>query len=557
MPKIDPVTKHAKRIIRGTIPACKFVKQAAQRHLDDLTRKDLFFDSNRVDLVFKFIGQCKHYKGDLAGEPIELDESQKFIIGSVFGWYWKKTGRRRYRKAYVEVPRKNGKSTLASAVGNYLLIGDGEAGAEVFAVATKEDQAKIVWSAAKEMIMRNRHLKRLVKPFHNSLFVHSSSSVFKPLGSDSDTLDGLNPHGAICDELHAWKKRDLLDVIEDGMGARSQPLLFIITTAGFNKEGVCYETRNHGVQVLDPGGYEDDAFFCYIATIDEKDDWKDPKTWAKANPLLGVSKQQEYMEQQCQQAQQLPGKLNAFLNKQLNVWTDAAVAWLDRERWDKMADPDWQLQNLHGETCYLGVDLSATTDLTATVYVFPPRRGSKKYRLYPRFFIPEANLKARQDRDKVPFQLWVDQGWVQVTPGEVVDYDFVRADISSHKALFNIKEIAIDPWNQAAIAPKLIEEGFEVFSVRQGFQSLSAPSKEFEKLIIDRNISHDGNPCMRWNIANAVAELDAAENKKPAKNKSTGRIDGVAGSVNAFARILEQEGDKPSVYESRGLRVIR
>lgn len=549
-----PVTDYANRVLAGEAPACEHVRRACQRHLADLERDDLVFDGRAADFVFAFLRLCKHHKGEWAGSPIELHESQQFIVGSLFGWKHKATGLRRFRTAYIEVPRKNGKSTLSSAIALFLLVGDGEPGAEIYAAATKEDQAKIVWKAAWEMAKRSPSLNQRCTTQHNSILVRSTASIFRPLGADSTTLDGLNPHGVICDELHAWPSRDLWDVLDDALGARSQPMMVAITTAGYNRNGICYEIRNHALQVVDPKGYEDDKFFAYVASIDEGDDWADPKTWYKANPLLGVSKKLEYMEGKCADAIAMPGKENAFLNKQLDVWTDGATKWMRMDRWDECAG-EVEADAIKSQRCYVGLDLSSSIDITAAVYAFPPG-PYEEWAIKCRFFIPEENVRDRVRRDKVPYDQWIREGWVETTPGDIVDLDFIRRDIIDHGGLFDIREIGYDPWKATELATSLDGEGFTMVEMRQGHRTLAGPMKALLEKVIRREMRHSGNPVLRWMASNTVARADANDNLAPDKKTSPEKIDGIVALIMALGRAIANGEDEVSAYETEGIKFL-
>lgn len=546
-----PVTKYANAVVKGKEPACDYVKRACRRHLSDLKRKDIFFDSDTVNRVLTFARLLPHVQGKLRGQLFEPHPAQIFILGSIFGWKDTKSGLRRFRYFYVELPRKNAKSYLCSVIALYCLLLDGEGGAEVYSVATKLEQAKKVWDVSKMMVKATPELSEYVRAFHNSLIVQETDSKYQPLASDSNTLDGLNPHAVIADELHAWPSRDLWDVMEDGLGGRMQPILGAITTAGYNREGICFELRNHGISTLTVSPKFDDTFFCYIATIDKGDDWRDRKVWKKANPLLGTAKSVAYMADQCKKAQQMPGKENAFKNKQLDIWTMVAERWLDVDEWAKLKKRR-TLEDLRGRKCIAGVDLASVSDLTAVVYLFEEGEG---FFAWPVFFLPEETIEIRKSR--VNYQSWVDQGFIETTNGAAVDQDAIRHHLNLMSEVFQIEEVAIDPWNSAGLSPKLIEDGFDVINIRQGFVSLSAPTKELEKLVVKKLIHHNGNPVLQWNIGNVVTDKDPAGNIKPNKAKSREKIDGVAALINALARYLVREKPKESIYEKRGVRFIR
>lgn len=553
----DPVTKYAKAVIQGREPACLLVKQACQRHIDDLKRDDVYFDDEHADFVFQAIGLCRHIKGELAGKPITLHPSQQFIIGSIFGWKETETDLRKYRTAYIELPRKNGKSTLLSAVAIYMLCADREQGADIYAAATKEEQAKIVWETAWHMVKASPTLSKSCLNRHNSILFPATTSKFRPLGADSKTLDGLNPHAVICDELHAWPNRDLWDVLEDSFGARSQPLMLAITTAGYDKLGICYQQRKHCVQVLDPKSkITDDRYFAYIAGVDAKDlksptaKWS-PRIWRKANPLLGTSKNIAYMEDQAAKAKAMPGKENAFLNKQLNIWTDGEKKWLDMGKWDACGGAI-DLEKLKGETCFSGLDLSSVTDITADVLVFPPGPYDE-WAILPFFYIPEDNIREREKRDKVPYQEWVDQGFIETTEGDCIDLEFIKRDWLIRADTFAIQECGFDPWKATEIATSLEGEGHTMVSMRQGHGTLSAPTAALEKMILKKQIRHGGNPVLRWMASNAVTRSDANDNRVPDKQKSAEKIDGISALVMALGRGIVSHKQDEELYEDTGI----
>lgn len=553
----DPVSQYALDVLDGRQPACRLVKAACQRHLDDLDRDDIYFDAKHVELVFAFLKLCKHYKGEWAGKPMILHPAQQFIVGNLFGWKLKSSGKRRFRTAYVELPRKNGKSTLLSAIALYLLAADREPGAEIYAAATKEDQAKIVWQAAWEMVKKSPALSKACKLRHNSVLFPSTTSIFKPLGADSDTLDGLNPHAVINDELHAWKGRELWDVLEDAFGSRSQPLNVAITTAGYNRNGICYQQRDHCVNFLDTNsGIKDDSYFAYIATVDPEDlddeetKWKE-STWYKANPMLGVSKNIEYMRDQANKAKSMSGKLNAFLNKQLNVWTDGQQLWLNMVKWD-LGNKPINLEMLDGKQCFSGIDLSSTTDITAHVLLFPPGPYDE-WTILPSFYMPEQNVREAAKRDKVPYDLWIEKGYITTTPGDYIDLEFIKQDFIELADRYEIKECGYDPWKATELATSLENLGMKMVSMRQGHATLTPGCDALEKKILKGELRHGGNPVLRWMASNATGRQDPNGNVIPDKKNSYSRIDGIAALVNAMGRAIVAGADQKSIYEEEGL----
>lgn len=556
----DPTTDYAERVLAGEFPACQLVKWACQRHMDDLERDDVYFDAEAAETVMLFIGICVHIEGDLAGQPIELHPAQQFIVGSIFGWKYTKTNRRKYRTAYVEIPRKNGKSTLLAPIGLYMLIMDAEAGSQVYSVATKERQAKIIWDLARKMVRKSHDLKDEIRVYHNSLIHEASDSKFIPLGSDSDTEDGLNPHCVLADELHAWKYRELWDVMEDAFGARSQPLFLCITTAGTNRDGICYEQREHCANFLDPNsGIEDDRYFAFISTLDDQDmdveGWEyDERNWIKANPMLGVSKAFDYMEDQATKAKAMPSKVFAFVNKQLNVWTDGATKWIDMQKWDRCSGVI-DLDLLKGCECYAGLDLSSKHDITSLVLLFPPGPYDK-WVILPFFYIPKDNVREKIKTDKVPYDRWIEQGLVIDTDGELIDLDFIKHDFLALAQLYHIVEAGYDPWKGTEIATMLENEGHTMVLMHQGHRTLFPPTDSLETKILKGEIMHDGNPVMRWMVKNTALRFDPNNNGIPDKKNSRSKIDGVSALVNAMGRAIVAGADEKSIYETQGIQFI-
>jgi phage terminase large subunit-like protein len=471
----------------------------------------------------------------------------------VFGW--KRTdGTRRFRIAYVEVSRKNGKSTLAAGLGLYLFAADREPGAEVFTAATKRDQARIVHGEAVRMVQASPGLQRFVQVFKDNLSMVRTASKYTPLGADADTMDGLNVHGAIIDELHAHKNRNLWDVLETATGSRRQPLISAITTAGFDKLSVCWQQHAYGEQILD-GIVNDDSYFVFIASLDPEDDWTDPAVWIKANPNLGVSVKIDSLQEQCAKAESLPAAQNAFRRLRLNQWTEQADRWIDLDIWDAGAHPI-NLESLRGRRCFGGLDLSSTTDLSAFVLLFPPTDEDEWWRVVCRFWIPADNMRQRVQKDRVPYDQWVRQSLIQATDGNVIDYDFLRQSIREDAEQFQIVEIAFDRWNATQLITQLGSDGLTMIPFGQGFASMAAPTRELETLIIGRQLAHGGNPVLRWMVSNVAIKQDPAGNLKPDKSKSADRIDGVVALIMALGRASVTPPHVPSVYDQRGFRSL-
>ncbi|WP_256846923.1 terminase TerL endonuclease subunit [Paenibacillus sp. Pae108] len=444
-------------------------------------------------------------------------------------------------------------STKVSGVGLYLSVADEEYGAEVYAAATKKDQAKITFDEAARMVKASPDLLQHFRVYKNNLHVIDTGSKFEPLGADSNSLDGLNVHGGLIDEYHAHKTSAMYDVIESGTSAREQPLIYVITTAGVNQNGPCYQLREYALKVL-KGIESDETFFAYIATIDDDDDPFDPASWAKANPNLGVSKSLDYMIKQANKAKHMPSAYVNFLIKDLNRWVNAAVKWIPLHKWDATAGKI-DLEALRGRKCYGGLDLSTKIDITAFALVFPPEDRDGEYIILVFFWLPEDEMQEREERDGVPYRKWIEDGLIFPTPGNVIDYQFIRKTINDLGKIYDIQEIGFDPWKATQTALELTDDGFTMVEIPQNLKNLSNPTMEFEKLVVSQRLIHGGNPVMRWMVDNTVIRMDENENIAPAKKKSTGRIDGVSAVLNALSRALIQK-DNTSVLEKRGLRKL-
>lgn len=504
--------------------------------------KGYWYDPEAAERPIQWIESlCRHHDGEWANQPFLLADFQRRVRRIVFGWQ-RPDGTRRFRSAYIEIPRKNGKTEDAAAGALYLAFGDGEPGAEVYSAATKKDQAKIAHDAACEMLNRSPELRAVVVRRWNNLHDPETGSKYEPLGADSDTLDGLNPHGVVVDELHAHKDRRVWDVLDTAMGARRQPLTWAITTAGlYNPESIGWQQHWKAINVLE-GAETDDTFFAFIAAADDGADWRDPATWAQANPNIGVTPKWDHLAEQCRKAETQPSFRNTFLRLHLNRWTQQRDRWIPMEAW-QATDPReltpagyavWETE-LVGATCYGGLDLSTRLDITACVLAF---EREETVHLVCRFWIPEDRIAERVRRDRVEYDAWVRDGWMQATPGSVVDYDFIKAEILALAQRYDLRELGYDPWNATQIALQLAAEGLVTVEVRQGYRTLSEPSKDFEAKVTARQIRHGGHPVLRWMIANVAHREDASGNIKPDKASSAERIDGVTAAVVAMSRLI-------------------
>ncbi len=492
---------------------------------------DFWYDAEAAQRFVDFCSKCiRHSIGEWAGKPFILEPWQERVSRAIFGWK-RADGSRRFRTVYVEVGRKNGKSTWASAVAAYLLLADKEPGAEVYSAAADRMQASIVFEAAKSAIEASSVLKKRVKVFKRAITGPLNSS-YKVLSADVKTKHGLSPSGIIFDELHAQPNRNLWDVLRTGMSARRQPLLFAITTAGWDRHSICWEQHDYAVKVAS-GIIPDDEFLGVIYSAPSDADWTKEETWRLANPNLGISKKLSYMEAECARAKESPAYENTFRQLELCQWTEQSVRWMPMEAWDscgEKADED----SLEGEECWGGLDLSTTTDVAALALLF--RRKDGGYIVVPKFWIPEENAELRQRRDRVPYPVWAKQGLVKMTEGDVIDYDVIRKDIGELGTRFDIKEIAADRWNASQIITQLTGDGFMVVPFGQGFASMAFPTKRLMELVLGKRIAHGGNPVLRWMASNVSAKKDAAGNLKPDKEKSTEKIDGIVAIIMALGR---------------------
>ncbi len=565
MAKIDfTADQYIDDVLNGRIVVCKWVRLAVERQVQDLEtckKRGLHFDEQAAKMAISFFSLLKHSKGEWAGQTIRLAPWQQFILWVIFGWK-REDGIRRFRTAYTECSRKNGKTTLAAGVGLYLMVADGEPGAEVYTAATKRDQARIAHSEATRMVKASPQLRREITIFKDNLHIEGTASKYEPLGSDSNTMDGLNVHGAIVDEVHAHKNRDVWDILETATGARRQPLMFAITTAGFDQQSLCYQLHEYAEKILEQV-IDDDTFFGIVFTLDlgakgkedEGDQWSDESTWIKANPNLGVSKKLDDMRRKAGRAKEMPAALNAFLRLELDVWTQGETKWVPLEHWKQCGDAVDQV-GLKGRICYGGLDLSSNIDISAFVLVFPPQGEEDSYQVLCRFFIPEDAMHERTHRDRVPYEAWVRQAYITSTPGNAIDYDFILAQIDEDAQSYDLKEIAFDRWGSTKIVQEIEERELTCVQFGQGFVSMSPPMKEMEKLILSHKLAHGNNPVLTWMADNLVARVDPAGNIKPDKEKSREKIDGMTALIMAIDRAIRHEGDSSSVYDEHDVREL-
>lgn len=571
MTLLEVLIDYSERVLEGEIIACQKHKWACQRFLRDVKRQGTeefpyIFDEKKAIRFLKWMTYFKHSKGVLAGEYIDPHEIQIFIFGNIYGWVHKDTGYRRFKKAYWQVARKNAKSQSLALVGLYETIANGESASEVYCAATKRDQAKIVWKEAELMVRKCKPLEDKVEIKYGEIRHIKTNSFMKTLSKeDGQKGDGLNPQCGIIDEYHAHDTTEFYDIITSGMAARKQPLLMIITTAGFDINKPCYNVEyNYVSQILDPNNpVENDEYFVMINELDKDkegnliDDIRDEGCWIKANPILCSYKEGvNYLRGELKAALDVPEKMRNFLTKNMNVWVNAREhGYMDLNKW-KICGTE-KLPDLKGCECYVGVDLSSKLDLTSVGFVFPIEDG--KYVVLSHSFMPEGRIQEKINTDKTPYDLWHSQGWITLTDGDVIDYRYIQDYIvaQAEKNGWIIKEICYDPYNATQFANEMADEGYEMVEIRQGVKTLSEPTKNFRELVYSQKIIHDNNPVLTWAIGNAVTRQDHNGNIMLDKSKATQRIDPITAVINAHVRAMVNEPKKKkSVYEDHDILVL-
>lgn len=528
------------------------------------TRGKYWFDDQAAEDAIWFIENlCTHVKGELAGKSIHLEDWQRFIIEELYGWKRKDSDKpeectRRYRILWLEIPRKNGKSLLAACLALLGLFFDDEPGSEVYSAAGDREQAGIVYDLAKTMCESEPELLECVQIFggwgghKRTIVVPQSGSFYRVLSSDAFTKHGLNAHVIVVDEVHVQRTRELIDTLRTSTGSRRQPLEIYITTAGSERNTICWELHDYAKKIIS-GVVEDDSFLPFVWAATDKDDWTDPAVWAKANPNLGVSVQMEFLEQECQRAKETPGYQNVFRRLFLNQWTEQDIRWLDMRRWNRCRTP---LRPLGSRRCFAGLDLASTTDIAALALLFEPEEDGI-WDLLCKFWVPELNLLKRAKRDAVPYDVWTREGLIKATEGNLIDYDVIRADVNQIAETYRLEEVAIDRlWNSTQITTQLINDGISVVPFGQGFMSMAAPTRHLEELVNGEKIRHGGNKVLTWMASNVAVKTDPAGSMKPDKERSSEKIDGIVATIMAIGRAIVCEQPQESIYMTRGMHVI-
>lgn len=514
-----------------------------------------YFDSNSARHVIDFFEkELTHVEGEWTGQPLILEKWQKEWLANVFGWKRTSDGFRRYREVYLEIPRKNGKTLLVAGLALYLLLADKEPNAKVASAAGDKEQAEFLYKAALGMVYQNEKLSKMVIPLKKAIEVKNSLAEFKALSAESKTKHGGNLHGVLVDELHVQPNRNLVDVLRTSIAVRRQPLVIYITTAGHDRNSVCWTYHQKAKEVIKNPLY-DETFYGVIFSADEDDDWTDPKVWEKANPNYGISVKESYMEAECRNALNDPTAENTFKQLNLNIWTEQEVRFIPMQKWREVNDMTFDENSLCDIPAYCGLDLSMTTDITAFVMCFPNREKTKMHVL-PHFWIPRVKMDEKIRKDKVPYDVWEKQGFLSVCEGTRIDNRQIRKYIGKLNERFTIKEIAYDPRGAFQLAQELEEDKFTVIECSQTPSNLSYPNKELVAWVIDNCILHGGNPVLDWMAKNTVGIEDRKGDIMIHKAKSNQRVDGIVAMVMGLWRILLTQNQPDSVYKERGLRKL-
>lgn len=529
---------YAEAVKNGEIIACKRIKQAVNRYFADLENPNYYFDSEIVERFLKFSKVCPHVKGHLRGKAIELSDWQVFLFANILGFKYRFTGLRKYRSAYIQVARKNAKSTVAAVLANWFLVME-KGQQDIYTAAVSRDQARIVFDDARQMAVLSKPLKKRVQIQQHKMIYPQNNSLMRPLAAKSSTIEGTNPSLAIVDEYHLHPDNSVYSALELGQGARPEGLLFAITTAGSNTISACKQHYDYCCQILD-GNEQNESIFIMIFELDDESEVDDPSQWIKANPNIGKSIPFQDFENTIAKARGIPSEWVEMLTKRFNVWCNGSTPWLGEGNW-KACERSYQETDLHGKECYMGLDLSSTNDLTSICYVFPMPTG--KVRTITRHYIPEYQLQNVANKNRAIYRQWERMGWLRVTGGYCIDYDRIRDDILKDSGIFNIKMIGFDVWNATHLRTQLQGAGLEVEPFPQTYQRFSPVAKSAEVLINRQMIEHNGDPILSWALSNVVMEMDANANIKPNKKKSANKIDPAIAFLMAVGTYQLEYGD--------------
>lgn len=544
--------RYAADVRSGKIPACKYIRQAVERYYNDLenaVEKGWVFSRKKAERAIRFIEKLPHTKGKWSGTPLKMESWQKFLIWQLEGFMMAATNKRRFTEAYIQVPRKNGKTALAAAISLLHGYADKELGAETYYAATQRDQARICFEMAKTMVEKSDLSKRSVVT-RDAFTYEALGTTHRPVSSEAGNIEGTSPSCGIVDEYHMHKTDVVLDSLATGMGAREQPLLFIITTAGTSTASPCYNHYKVMTQVLD-GVVSADRTLIMIYTLDDAEEVNDPSLWVKANPNYGVSVDKEWLANQVEKMHRDPSKVAPVMTKNFNIWMDAPTVWIPDRAWSEIKSVV-PMKDLEGKSCTAALDLAAVNDYCSLLLMF---QEQGRYQFVWRFYIPEEKYKQRYDlqRENANIEAWVRSGYVTVTPGNVTDYDYIIHDIVELGARYNIKTMAYDPWNASSIAPKLVEMGVDLQPFSQTIGNYAMPTKEFERIVGLGIVDHYDNPVARWMLSNVVIREDVNGNRRPDKSKSSEKIDGIVAAIMALGQSMSDSIDNTSVYAKRGI----
>lgn len=548
-------------------PWSRYVLLARARHRRDLERSltdpdfPYYYDDEAAQKAVDFIELLRHYEGEWFNKKVELADWQEWdIIRPLFGWKRRADGYRRFRFAYIEIPRKNGKSVLAAGIALYLTFADREYGAQVYCAATKEAQARIVWGAARQMLKLSPELKGEAKNFKSSICCEPLGSRLVPLGRDSDSQDGLNVHGGVIDEYHAHKTADMLDVLASGRGSRRQPLLVVITTAGFGTQTPCKLESQRAKKILEQK-FENEEVFCFVSTVDTPENWQDEEEWERANPNWGISIYPENFRSEFRELKQSAERHAAFKVKKLNIWSESALKWLKQEHWKRCSGPISR-DKLRGMRCFGGLDLGITQDISALALAFhcgtiatPDGVELPIVKLLMHYWIAEEGMRERYQNDGVPYPSWVEAGWITTTPGATTRYDIIRRDLNRLAGEFEIAEIAMDRSHGHQLMVELADDGFNVVKHAQSFAAMNSPCRAFEELIIEGRLSHGDDPVLEWMADNVTVLVNGGGEMRIVKDKSGDRVDGIVAAVMGVGRLLIAPEPFKFVYDEMGVYV--
>ena len=548
-------SEYSRAILSGEISACLQVRQMCQRQVDDLKRQKndssfpYVFRPESGVLACSFLEELKHVKGKWAGQPFILSPWQVFFTFTLFAWVHKSTGYRRFREAFLLVPRKNGKTFWAAGIGLYGLLADKEQGSEVYCGANSKNQAMYVFATAKQMLGQDQELRDYfgAEVFASNISVHGSGSKFEP--EIKRVRDGASPHIAITDELHEADDSHMVDAFSTGMGARTQPLLLIISTAGVNLAGPCFE-RQKALESVLSGAIKNDQLFGTVYTLDKGDSWEDASAWVKANPNYGISISPEFIEQKIFETKTHLSRRNINLCKHLNIWNSSNLAFFDMQAWGRCANPALKLDDFTGQPCWIGIDLASKVDVAAMVILF---RNGNLYTAFGIYYLPSSTVNRPENAH---YQEWAYDGRLVVTDGDVIDYGEIEDDLRELSGKFEVQCIAYDPFQATQLSTRMTAEGFPMVEMRPTVLNFSEPMKELEGLILQGKFVHDGDPVLTWMATNTVGKRDTKDNVYPDKEIPRNKIDGIVALIMALGRAMLEGESEESVYSARGLTVI-